>query len=44
MRAALKAARGPSEIVLYPDAPAARDGWKRMLDWFQAHGVGTRTS
>ena len=54
MRAALKAAGSPSEIVVYPDAPhgffadyrptyradAARDGWKRLLAWFRAHGAG----
>jgi carboxymethylenebutenolidase len=53
MRAALKAAGKPSEIVVYPDAPhgffadyrpsyrpdAARDGWKRMLEWFSTHGA-----
>lgn len=53
MRAALKAAGKPSEIVVYPDTPhgfnadyrpsyrpeAAKDGWKRMRDWFAAHGV-----
>jgi carboxymethylenebutenolidase len=53
MRAALKAAGKPSEIVVYPDAPhgffadyrpsyraeAARDGWKRMLEWFRTHGA-----
>jgi len=54
MRAALKAAGKPSEIVVYPDAPhgffadyrpsyrpeAAKDGWKRLLEWFQKHGAG----
>ena len=53
MRAALKAAGKPAEIVVYPDAPHgffadyrpsyrpedARDGWKRLLDWFRAHGA-----
>jgi carboxymethylenebutenolidase len=53
MRAALRAAGSPSEIVSYPDMPhgfhadyrptyrrqAAEDGWKRMLEWFRAHGV-----
>ena len=53
MRAALKAAGKPSEIVVYPEAPhgffadyrpsyrpeAAKDGWKRLLDWFQKHGA-----
>jgi carboxymethylenebutenolidase len=53
MRAALKAAGNPSEIIVYPDAPHAfnadyrpsyrkadaEDAWKRMLDWFQRHGV-----
>jgi carboxymethylenebutenolidase len=53
MRAALKAAAKPSEIVIYPDAghgfnadyrpsynpQAAKDGWKRMLEWFKDHGV-----
>ena len=53
MRAALKAAGKPSEIIVYPDAPhgfnadyrpsyrpdAARDGWKRMTQWFKDHGV-----
>jgi carboxymethylenebutenolidase len=53
MRAALKAAGKPSEIVVYPDTPhgfnadyrpsyrpeAAKDSWKRMRDWFAAHGV-----
>jgi carboxymethylenebutenolidase len=53
MRAALKAAGKPAEIVVYPDAPhgffadyrpsyraeAARDGWKRLLDWFRTHGA-----
>jgi carboxymethylenebutenolidase len=53
MRAALKKAGNPSEIVLYPDAPhgfhadyrpsyrpeAAKDGWRRLQDWFKTHGV-----
>jgi carboxymethylenebutenolidase len=53
MKAALKEAKNPSEIVLYPDTPhgfhadyrptyrekEAKDGWKRLLDWFKAHGV-----
>ena len=53
MRAALKAAKKPSEIVVYPDAPhgfhadyrpsyrpdAAKDGWKRLQDWFRKYGV-----
>ena len=53
MRAALKAAGKPSEIVIYPDAghgfnadyrpsynqQAAKEGWKRMQEWFKAHGV-----
>jgi carboxymethylenebutenolidase len=53
MRAALKAAGKPSEIVVYPDAPhgffadyrpsyrpeAAKDGWKRLLEWFRKHGA-----
>ena len=53
MRAALKAAGKPSEIIVYPDTPhgfnadyrpsyrpqQAKDGWKRMLDWFKQHGV-----
>jgi carboxymethylenebutenolidase len=53
MRAALKAAGKPSEIVVYPDTPhgffadyrpsyrpeAAKDGWKRLLEWFQKHGA-----
>jgi carboxymethylenebutenolidase len=53
MRAALKAAGKPSEIVVYPDAPhgfhadyrpsyradAAKDGWKRLEEWFKKHGV-----
>jgi carboxymethylenebutenolidase len=53
MRAALKAANKPSEIVVYPDAPhgffadyrpsyradAAKDGWKRLQEWFREHGV-----
>ena len=53
MRAALKAAKKPSEIVVYPDAPHgffadyrpsyraddAKDGWKRLLEWFKKNGV-----
>jgi carboxymethylenebutenolidase len=53
MKQALKDAKQPSEIVLYPDAPhgfhadyrptyrkeTAQDGWKRLLAWFQQHGV-----
>jgi carboxymethylenebutenolidase len=53
MRAALRAARSPSEIVVYPDGQhgfnadyrpsyneaAAKDAWRRMLDWFQKHGA-----
>src|SRR5262245_32960021 len=53
MRAALKAAGQPSEVVVYPDAPhgffadyrpsyrpeAAKDGWKRLLEWFRKHGA-----
>jgi carboxymethylenebutenolidase len=53
MRAALKAAGKPSEIVVYPDAPhgffadyrpsyrpePAKDGWKRLLEWFRKHGA-----
>jgi carboxymethylenebutenolidase len=53
MRAALKAAGKPSEIVVYPDAPhgffadyrpsyrpeAAKDGWKRLLEWLRQHGA-----
>ncbi len=53
MRAALKAAGKPSEIVVYPDAPhgfhadyrpsyradAAKDGWKRLQDWFKKYGA-----
>lgn len=53
MRAALKKAGNPSEIVLYPDAPhgfhadyrpsyrpeAAKDGWRRLQDWFKTRGV-----
>jgi carboxymethylenebutenolidase len=51
MRAALHAARSPSEIIVYPDAQhgfnadyrpsyneaAAKDAWRRMLDWFKKH-------
>ena len=53
MRQALQAAKQPSEIGVYPDAPhgfhadyrdsyrsaAATDGWKRMIAWFNQHGV-----
>jgi carboxymethylenebutenolidase len=53
MRAALKAAGKPSEIVVYPEAPhgffadyrpsyrpePAKDGWKRLLEWFRQHGA-----
>jgi carboxymethylenebutenolidase len=53
MRAALKAAGRPSEIVVYLDAPhgffadyrssyrpePAKDGWKRLLEWFRRHGA-----
>jgi carboxymethylenebutenolidase len=53
MRGALKKAKQPAEIVVYPDTPhaffadyrpsyrqqAAEDGWKRMLKWFEEHGV-----
>lgn len=53
MQKALKEAKQPSEIVLYPDTPhgfnadyrpsyredKAKDGWKRMLAWFEKHGV-----
>ncbi|HTA66982.1 MAG TPA: dienelactone hydrolase family protein [Bryobacteraceae bacterium] len=53
MRAALKAAASPSEIVVYPDAQhgfnadyrpsyndaAAKDAWRRMLDWFKKFGA-----
>jgi carboxymethylenebutenolidase len=53
MQAALKEAKQPSEIVLYPDMPhgfhadyrpsyraeAAKDGWKRLLEWFKKHGA-----
>lgn len=56
MRAALKAAGKPSEIVVYPDAPhgffadyrpsyrpePAKDGWKRLLEWFRKHGAAWR--
>lgn len=54
MRAALAAAKNPSEIVVYPDAghgfnadyrpsydaEAAKDGWRRCLEWFREYGVG----
>jgi carboxymethylenebutenolidase len=53
MRDALKKARPPTQIIVYPDAqhgfnadyrPSynatdAQDGWKRMLAWFNEHGV-----
>ena len=47
MRAALKAAGKPSEIIVYPDAPhgfnadyrSSYRGWKRMTLWFKDHGV-----
>ena len=53
MKQALKEAKKPSEIVLYPDTPhgfhadyrpsyrekEAKDGWKRLLEWFKKHGV-----
>jgi carboxymethylenebutenolidase len=53
MRTALKAARVPAEIVVYPEAPHgfhadyrpsykeddAKDGWRRLLAWFSAHGA-----
>ncbi len=53
MRKALRAAKSPSEIVVYPDAPhafhadyrpsyraePARDGWRRLTEWFRKHGV-----
>jgi carboxymethylenebutenolidase len=53
MQAALKAAKKPSEIVLYPDTPhgfhadyrpsyradQAKDGWKRLQEWFKKHGA-----
>jgi carboxymethylenebutenolidase len=53
MQAALKEAKQPSEIKLYPDTPhgfnadyrptyreaEAKDGWQRMLDWFEKLGV-----
>ena len=53
MRDALKRARPPTQIIVYPDAqhgfnadyrPSynatdAQDGWKRMLAWFNEHGV-----
>ena len=54
MRAALAAAKNPSEIIVFPDAghgfnadyrpsynaEAAKDGWRRCLEWFRSHGVG----
>ncbi len=53
MRAALKAAGGASEIIVYPETPhgfnadyrpsyrpeAAKDGWKRLQEWFKKYGV-----
>lgn len=53
MQAALKEAKQPSEIILYPDMPhgfhadyrptyreeAAKDGWKRLVEWFKKHGA-----
>jgi carboxymethylenebutenolidase len=53
MQAALKEAKQPSEIVLYPDMPhgfhadyrptyreqAAKDGWKRLVEWFKKYGA-----
>ena len=53
MKAALKAANKPGEIIVYPEAghgfnadyrpgyhkESAEDGWKRLLEWFKAHGV-----
>jgi carboxymethylenebutenolidase len=53
MRAALKGAGSPSEIIVYPDAQhgfnadyrpsyneaAAKDAWRRMLDWFKKNGA-----
>jgi carboxymethylenebutenolidase len=53
MRAALKAAGSPSEIIIYPDTPhgfnadyrpsyrpeQAKDGWKRLQEWFKKYGV-----
>ena len=53
MRAALKAANSPSEIILYPNTPhgfhadyrpsyrpeQARDGWKRLQEWFKKYGA-----
>jgi carboxymethylenebutenolidase len=53
MRAALKAAGSPSEIIVYPDTPhgfnadyrpsyrpeQAKDGWKRLQEWFRKYGV-----
>jgi carboxymethylenebutenolidase len=54
MRAALAAAKNPSEIMVYADAghafnadyrpsydaEAAKDGWRRCLEWFRKYGVG----
>lgn len=53
MRAGLRAAGSPSEIVVYPDGQhgfnadyrpsyneaAAKDAWRRMLDWFRKYGA-----
>jgi carboxymethylenebutenolidase len=53
LRAALKVAGKPSELIVYPGTPhgfnadyrptyrpqQAKDGWKRILDWFKQHGV-----
>src|SRR5688500_7675141 len=53
MKQALKDAKKPSEIVLYPDTPhgfhadyrpsyrekEAKDGWKRLQEWFKKHDV-----
>lgn len=53
MQKALKDAKQPSEIIVYPDTPhgfnadyrpsyredKAKDGWKRMLAWFEKNGV-----
>jgi carboxymethylenebutenolidase len=53
MQKALKEAKQPSEIIIYPDTPhgfnadyrptyredKAKDGWKRMLEWFEKNGV-----
>ncbi len=53
MKAALKAAKVPTDWVVYPDTPhafhadyratyregPAKDGWKKMQEWFKKHGV-----